>query len=84
MVRDDEQIDRDSFADDRRERDMHREPIRRRPWRTLAEVAASRAYAREVYRAAATASHPDPWSAWVYAWMVIGNVARLEWLDDDD
>jgi len=82
-VRDNDQIDRDAMADDRRDRDIHREPRRPFRWRTLSEVAASRAYVREMYSSLArqSAGTTDPWSAFLYTWMVIGNIERLDWIE---
>lgn len=82
-MKDLDQIDRDAMAEWRRMRDADREPWRRPRWRTLAEVAASRAYVREMYRTVSQqgAELSDPWTAFVYVWMVIGNIERLEWIE---
>lgn len=77
-----DQIDRDAMNDERRNRDSHREPRSPHRWRTLAEVAASRAYVRQMYRVVSQqVATTDPWSSFVYMWMVIGNVERLEWIE---
>lgn len=82
-MKDYDQIDRDAMDSDRRWRDEQREPRPARRWRTLAEVAASRAYVRDMYTRVSqqAAARSDPWSAFVYAWMVIGNIERLEWIE---